>query len=435
MRMVLWLSLARQWSAEDEEEQERERRRRHRQLNSTTEAKEETSSVVQNMTSRASNRFRSSSEVKPSRLGSSKPGNERALVEATNQQEDRGVRRRVEMLNNVKQDKKETLNARKLEKEAAERKAKPPSEPPQKQKEPIVEKCESLVHPKEPDEEKHQIVGEGKKEKTVEKHENLDQSEKDPKTHKDLVFSEEQQVPKAPQPQGVAAVQNEVATQQPQRASWERKSISRLEVKIQSRVRNFPEGAPATVGPQATERSSLKSEEAVSSLSGQDGSEAPLLVSHPVITYSSSFKRISPRTISFRVVPRKEKQEDTLSRSVSMRLPANTAKLEEKLERYTSAVQRAGSIKLPPSARRNFHPPSEGVASKRSIFEATVPIRAETTTPVRKESLKISGGVTSRINLWIRRTQEPSKDEGTKDIHKIENIAERTQLGKWPDDS
>ncbi|XP_061487866.1 ladinin-1 isoform X3 [Rhineura floridana] len=378
-------SLARQWSAEDEEEQERERRRRHRQLNSTTEAKEETSSVVQNMTSRASNRFRSSSEVKPSRLGSSKPGNERALVEATNQQEDRGVRRRVEMLNNVKQDKKETLNARKLEKEAAERKAKPPSEPPQKQKEPIVEKCESLVHPKEPDEEKHQIVGEGKKEKTVEKHENLDQSEKDPKTHKDLVFSEEQQVPKAPQPQGVAAVQNEVATQQPQRASWERKSISRLEVKIQSRVRNFPEGAPATVGPQ--------------------------------------------------VVPRKEKQEDTLSRSVSMRLPANTAKLEEKLERYTSAVQRAGSIKLPPSARRNFHPPSEGVASKRSIFEATVPIRAETTTPVRKESLKISGGVTSRINLWIRRTQEPSKDEGTKDIHKIENIAERTQLGKWPDDS
>ncbi|XP_033008959.1 ladinin-1 isoform X1 [Lacerta agilis] len=428
-------SLAQQWSTEDEEEQERERRRRHRQLSSTTEVKEETSNTVQNATSRTPNRFRGSLEVKPPRQENSKPAKERTLEEVINKQDDR-VRRRVEMFNNVKQEKKETVPARKWKEEAAEKKAKPSSELPQEKKEPTVEKCESLAQQKEPDKENHQNLSEEKKARSSEKQGNLDQDpKKDPKVDEDSVFSEEQKALKEHKSQRPAAVQNEVATQQPLRASWERRSISRLEVKINPRVRSFTEVAPAASGPQAAERSRLKIEEAAISPSGQDGSEAPLLNTQPLITYSSSFKRVSPRTISFRVVPRKEKQDDTLSRSASMRLPASTAKLEEKLEKYTSAVQRAGSIKLPPSTRRNFHPPSEGVASKRSIFEATVPIRAETATPVRKESLKIPGGVTSRINLWISRSQEPSKDEGSKDIQKIENNAEWSQLEKRPDNS
>ncbi|XP_062999925.1 ladinin-1 [Elgaria multicarinata webbii] len=433
-------SLAQQWSAEDEEEQERERRRRHRQLSSSSEVKVETPSAVQNATSRAPNRFRSPTEAKPSKLVTSKLENERKQVDILNKQEDRRVRKRVEMFNNVKQDKKETLDARKLKKEAVEEKVKSPSEPPQEQKDPIVEKCEVLVQQKDPAKEKHQKLDQEKKETAVEKRENLDQEVKDPNTDKDQVFIEEQKSMNTHESQRLSAVQNEVATQQPQRTSWERKSISRLEVKIQPRARNIsfhevPRSAatPASV-PQATERSIPKTEgEAVSCPSHQDGSEAPLLISHPVITYSSSFKRTTPRTISFRVVSKKDKEEDTLSRSTSMRLPVNAAKLEERREKYASAVQRAGSIKLPPSARRNFQLASEGVASKRSIFETN--IRAEpTTTLIRKESLKIPGGVTSRINLWISRTQESSKDEGVKDIRRIENT-QQSQWGKRSNDS
>ncbi|XP_013377673.1 PREDICTED: ladinin-1 isoform X2 [Chinchilla lanigera] len=57
------------------------------------------------------------------------------------------------------------------------------------------------------------------------------------------------------------------------------------------------------------------------------------------VTYSTSLKRSSPRTISFRMSPRKDNSETTLTRSASVRLPASTVKLGEKLERYHTAIQ------------------------------------------------------------------------------------------------
>ncbi|XP_042321713.1 ladinin-1 isoform X2 [Sceloporus undulatus] len=406
----------------------------------------------QNSISQMPNRFRNSSETKPLKLWSSKLENDSTLVDVINKQEDNRVRRRVEMFNNANQDKKETVSVKKLEKKTTELKAKTSSEPAQEQKCPIVEKYEGRIEQKDILEEKQQNMAQGKKGTTLEvhknlgqeedtlleKHGNLDQEEKECHIDQNEVFREEQKTLNSHVSPRLTSVQNEVATKEPQRTSWERKSISRLEVKIQPRVRNFIEASVTTSasGPQATERNIPKLDnEAESSVSGQAASEVPLLGSRPLITYSSSFKRITPRTISFRVVSRKDKQDDALSRSASMRLPANTAKLEEKLEKYTSAVQRAGSIKLPPSARRNFQPLSEGVASKRSIFEASVPSQAEPVTLARKESLKIPGGVTSRINLWISRTQEPGKDEGTKDIRRTVNTTQRSQWGKQSDDS
>uniref|UniRef100_K7FIV0 LAD1 protein n=1 Tax=Pelodiscus sinensis TaxID=13735 RepID=K7FIV0_PELSI len=120
-------------------------------------------------------------------------------------------------------------------------------------------------------------------------------------------------------------------------------------------------------------------------------------------TYSSSFKRVSPRTVSFRV---SAEGRGSTPPAASMRLPAN--KIEEKLEKYASAVQvRGARSEVKSSLLRNVPPSSEGVASKRSIFEAS---KADSV-PVRKqESLRLPGLVTSRINLWISRTEEPSQD-------------------------
>uniref|UniRef100_A0A8D0B3G6 Ladinin 1 n=1 Tax=Salvator merianae TaxID=96440 RepID=A0A8D0B3G6_SALMN len=410
-------SLAQQRSVEDEEEQERERRRRHRQLSSTSEPKE-SSNTVQNEISRAPNRFSRSSEVRSPKLQSYKMENERTLSETKGKQQDRSLRRKEEISNNVKKDQKETVKTKKQGNNSAEKSL---SETAQKNKDPTAKKHGGLVQPVDATEEKCQHLDEEKEETVAEAYKKLDKEEEKPSL-KDEVFTTEQNAPNVAPTQGLAT------TRQPQRASWERKSISRLEVKIQPRVRNVSEAvftvSPAS-GPQIGERSVPKAREVVSVSPGQDRAETHLLDSRPQITYSSSFKRITPRTISFRVVPKKDK-DDTLSRSASMRLPASSTKLEEKLEKYTSAVQRAGSIKISPSTRRNFHPSLEGVASKRSIFEATVPIRTESTTPVRKESLKIPGGVTSRINLWISRTQ----DEGTKDIRSTENTVQQSQLGK-----
>nr|XP_056700480.1 ladinin-1 [Euleptes europaea] len=423
-------SLAQQWSAEDEEEQERERRRRHRQLSSSSDAKQETSTTEQKVTCRVPNRFRNFSEVKPSKLGNSIVENERKLVDTRNKQDNRRTRWKAENLNNVKQDKKEIVNAKKLE--ADEEKAESLSEPVQEKKDPKPEKCKDLGQQKNPTEGKPQNLRRIKREPIVEKRENLEQEEKPPKLTKDQLPEEKQKAQNAHESQRAPPVQNEVTMQQPQRAAWERKSISRLEVKINSRVRNSTEASspPAASVPQVIRRSVPKIDEA----DGEDGSEVSSPVAHPLVTYSSSFKRISPRTISFRVVPPKDKQ-DTLSRSASMRLPASTAKFGEKLEKYTCAVQRAGSIKLPPSARKNFQPPSEGVASKRNIFEANVAVRAEPITTVRKESLTVPGGVSSRINLWISRSQEPSKDEGIKDTRRPENTAQQSQRRKGSSNS
>ncbi|NXE54114.1 LAD1 protein, partial [Casuarius casuarius] len=93
----------------------------------------------------------------------------------------------------------------------------------------------------------------------------------------------------------------------------------------------------------------------------------------------------------------------------SLRIPGNSATIEEKLEKYTSAVQRSEVMKSSLTVQKSLMLSSEGVASKRSFFETSAPAKAEPLT-VRKDNVKVPGSVTSRINLWISRAQEPSKE-------------------------
>ncbi|NXA54306.1 LAD1 protein, partial [Nothocercus julius] len=93
----------------------------------------------------------------------------------------------------------------------------------------------------------------------------------------------------------------------------------------------------------------------------------------------------------------------------SLRIPGSSSTIEEKLEKYHSAVQRSEVAKSSLTVQKSLTLSSEGVASKRNFFEMTAPTKAEPLA-VRKDNLKIQGSVTSRINLWISRTQEPSKE-------------------------
>ncbi|NXL85381.1 LAD1 protein, partial [Alectura lathami] len=125
------------------------------------------------------------------------------------------------------------------------------------------------------------------------------------------------------------------------------------------------------------------------------------------ITYSSSIRRSSPRTVSFRV--REKKKKSKWEEDASLRIPGSSSSIEEKLEKYTSAVQRSGSVRSSLTIQKSLVLSSEGVASKRNFFEASAPSKAEPLA-ARKDNLKIPGLVTSRINLWISRTQEPAKE-------------------------
>ncbi|NXJ84930.1 LAD1 protein, partial [Trogon melanurus] len=126
------------------------------------------------------------------------------------------------------------------------------------------------------------------------------------------------------------------------------------------------------------------------------------------VTYSSSIRRTSPRTVSFRVRA-KARVGKTPFRHASLRIPASSSTIGEKLEKYNSAVQRSEVVKSSLTIQKSLLLSSEGVASKRNFFEASAPSKAEPLA-VRKENLKIPGSVTSRINLWISRTQEPAKE-------------------------
>ncbi|XP_053461224.1 ladinin-1 [Nycticebus coucang] len=152
-------------------------------------------------------------------------------------------------------------------------------------------------------------------------------------------------------------------------------------------------------------------------------------------TYSSSLKRSSPRTISFRMSPRKDNSETALTRSASVRLPASTVKLGEKLERYHTAIQRSESVKSPGSSRTEFFVAPVGVASKRHLFEKELAgqSRAEPACS-RKENLRLSGVVTSRLNLWISRTQE-SGDQDPQEARRESAATNRTQWARKPDSS
>ncbi|NXD69050.1 LAD1 protein, partial [Eolophus roseicapillus] len=93
----------------------------------------------------------------------------------------------------------------------------------------------------------------------------------------------------------------------------------------------------------------------------------------------------------------------------SMRIPGSSTTIGEKLEKYNSAVQRSEVVKSSLAVQKSLLLSSEGVASKRNFFEASAPGKAEPLA-ARKDNLKIPGTVTSRINLWISRAQEPAKE-------------------------
>ncbi|NWY51183.1 LAD1 protein, partial [Chionis minor] len=124
------------------------------------------------------------------------------------------------------------------------------------------------------------------------------------------------------------------------------------------------------------------------------------------VTYSSSIRRTSPRTVSFRGCVQLSLFFFT---SASLRIPGSSTTIGEKLEKYNSAVQRSEVVKSTLTLQKSVLLSSEGVASKRNFFEASAPSKAEPLA-VRKDNLKIPGSVTSRINLWISRAQEPAKE-------------------------
>lgn len=391
-------SLARQRTLEDEEEQQRERRRRHRSLLSSTSTDEEPASPVKD-TSPASSR--PPSLVKPQ---SPEDGEEQKLSEVLKTPEGRRTRCVPPVSEKLRQEKE--------------------------QKEPGVgESCP---------EEGPQPRGRQESSRAAERGQ---QGRGDLPGDKNLEpASERKTVLRArlqDKDQGVWTPRGEQRkeTKEPPEVG----SCRLREVKILTRVgnRSTEEKTSAVTSSPEQQQPSRNPSKQVIQLSPPREEPAENQDTSPThITFSSSIRRASPRTVSFRIISRKQKEESQspLTRSASLRVPGSNSTIGEKLEKYNSAVQRSEGVKSSMPVQKSRLLSSEGVASKRNFFEGSAPSKAEPAA-LKKDSLKIPGSVTSRINLWISRAQEPAKEENSKEIRRINSLAKRDVWIKQPGDT
>ncbi|KAM6232633.1 ladinin-1 [Spheniscus humboldti] len=401
-------SLARQRTLEDEEEQQREHRRRHRSLLSSTSMDEEPPSPVKD-TSPASSRPQSL--VKPVSLEDEE---ERKLSEVLKTQEGRRIRSPMAISEKLRQDKE--------------------------QQEPGVgaSHVEAGMQPRMGQEsiqagERGQDAAKGRGDPPGDQH-------PEPASERKVVVRGRLQDKEG---QGVGMPRGEQRKEvgEPQQRALPELGGCRLrEVKILTRQgsRSTEEKTALVVTSSLDQQQPSRnpSKEVMQVSPAQDEAVEKSDTSPTHVTYSSSIRRTSPRTVSFRMISRKQKEESQspLTRSASLRIPGSSTTIGEKLEKYNSAVQRSEVVKSSLTIQKSVLLSSEGVASKRNFFEASAPSKAEPLA-IRKDNLKIPGSVTSRINLWISRAQEPAKEEKSKDIRKINSLPNRDVWVKQPGDT
>ncbi|KAM9519838.1 ladinin-1 isoform 2-T2 [Guaruba guarouba] len=397
-------SLARQRTLEDEEEQQRERRRRHRNLLSSTSTDEEPPSPVKG-TSPASSRPQSL--VKPM---STEDGEEHKLSVALKMQEARRTRSPMAVSGKLRQEKE--------------------------QQDPGVgaSRVEAGTQPCTGQEsiqagQRSRDVAKGKGDQPGDRH-------RQPALERKVVVRARLQ-DKEGQGVGTPRGERRKEVQEPQ-APMELGGCRLREVKILTRhgSRSAEKTSLVATSPLDQQPSRNPPKEAIQLSPAQEEPAEKSDTFPTQVTYSSSIRRTSPRTVSFRVISRKQKEESQspLTRSASMRIPGSSTTIGEKLEKYNSAVQRSEAVKSSLAVQKSLLLSSEGVASKRNFFEASAPGKAEPLA-ARKDSLKIPGSVTSRINLWISRAQEPAKEEKSKDIRKINSLSNRDVWVKQPGDA
>ncbi|XP_014801764.1 PREDICTED: ladinin-1 [Calidris pugnax] len=399
-------SLARQRTLEDEEEQERERRRRHRSLLSSTSTDEEPLSPMKD-TSPASSR--PPSLVKPV---SPVDGEERKLSEVLKTQEGRRTRSPMAVSAKLRQEKE--------------------------QQDPGVgvSHTETGTQPRTGQDqagERGQDVAKGRGDPPGDQH-------PEPTSERKAVVRGRLQDKEG---QGVGTPQGEQKKEvgEPQkRASPELGGCRLREVRILTRQgsRSMEEKTASVVTSSLDQQQPSRNppKEVIQLSPTQDEPAEKSDTSPTPVIYSSSIKRASPRTVSFRMISRKQNEESQspLTRSASLRIPGSSTTIGEKLEKYNSAVQRSEVVKSSLTVQKSLLVSSEGVASKRNIFEGGSPSKAEPLA-ARKDNLKIPGSVTSRINLWISRAQEPAKEEKSKDIRRINSLPKRDVWVKQPGDT
>ncbi|KAL7859468.1 hypothetical protein SRHO_G00146150 [Serrasalmus rhombeus] len=146
-------------------------------------------------------------------------------------------------------------------------------------------------------------------------------------------------------------------------------------------------------------------------------------------TNKPSFTRQSSRTMSFRMLKKKEEESMPFQRSASMRITAkkfepdlkckeeeeqkssfqrssrqrlSSRSIQEKMERLTQASQKWEAIKSPTLVHKTLFLVDE-VSRKRELFEKEQATSESNPAPNKQDYRTLSAGISDRINCWVQK--------------------------------
>lgn len=180
-------------------------------------------------------------------------------------------------------------------------------------------------------------------------------------------------------------------------------------------------------------------------------------------TARPAFARQSSRTVSFRMLRKKEEESMPLQRSASVRMASKTFEpssldqteeqdkaspfqrnskqrvssrsIQEKMERLAHAAQKSESLRSPDIAHRTLFLLDE-VSKKRCLFEKDQAAAPCSPGVLRQEPRRFASGISDRINRWVSKTNRPGGSaHKPMDLHHVDIPSKRSAFESAGEDS
>lgn len=179
-------------------------------------------------------------------------------------------------------------------------------------------------------------------------------------------------------------------------------------------------------------------------------------------TTKPAFVRQSSRTVSFRIMRKKEEESSPLQRSASVRMASkitdsntdqnededkassfqrnsrqriSSRSIQEKMERLAQAAQKSEMTRSPDVTQRTLFLLDE-VSRKRGLFEKEQQAASPTSPGVsRQEFRSFASGMSDRINRWLNKTSQPGSSHSPADLRHVDITSKRSLFESSAEDS
>ncbi|XP_076597934.1 ladinin-1 [Chaetodon auriga] len=170
-------------------------------------------------------------------------------------------------------------------------------------------------------------------------------------------------------------------------------------------------------------------------------------------TTQPAFIKRSSRTVSFRMIRKKEEESTSLQRSASVRMASkkfdsntdqnededkassfqrnsrqriSSRSIQEKMERLAHAAQKSEVTRSPDVTQRTLFLLDE-VSRKRGLFEKEQAAACTTSPGVsRQEFRSFASGMSDRINRWLNKTNQPGSSHSPADLRHVDITSKRS---------